>query len=256
MSEPARSASVIGDAEQAVADVIAEITDRLQAGQSVDVEAYAARCPGAAERIRRLVPALQMMEEALRSAPADGETRDEGLSGTLGDFRILREVGRGGMGVVYEAEQISLGRRVALKVLPFAATMDPRQLQRFHNEARAAAGSCSSVRLSGATSNTSSCPVTKRPRRCFSLLQPDVNRRRAARADAGVGVTEHRQVGLAVAVEVADVDAVLVVDAVLQGDPPHAVLAQPLLAPEEDHHLVGLPVRDHQVVDEIGRAHV
>ena len=59
--------------------------------------------------------------------------------GQLGDFRILREVGRGGMGVVYEAEQVSLGRHVALKVLPFAATMDPRQLQRFHNEARAAA---------------------------------------------------------------------------------------------------------------------
>jgi serine/threonine protein kinase/Tfp pilus assembly protein PilF len=63
-----------------------------------------------------------------------------GEHGRLGDFRILREVGRGGMGVVYEAEQISLGRRVALKVLPFAATMDPRHLQRFHNEARAAAG--------------------------------------------------------------------------------------------------------------------
>jgi serine/threonine protein kinase/tetratricopeptide (TPR) repeat protein len=43
------------------------------------------------------------------------------------------------MGVVYEAEQISLGRRVALKVLPFAATLDPRQLQRFKNEAHAAA---------------------------------------------------------------------------------------------------------------------
>src|SRR5262249_28215525 len=57
----------------------------------------------------------------------------------LGDFRILREIGRGGMGVVYEAEQLSLGRRIALKVLPFALTLDPRQLQRFKNEARAAA---------------------------------------------------------------------------------------------------------------------
>src|SRR5262249_11367097 len=48
-------------------------------------------------------------------------------------------IGRGGMGGVYEAEQVSLGRRVALKVLPFAATMDPKQLQRFQNEAKAAA---------------------------------------------------------------------------------------------------------------------
>jgi serine/threonine protein kinase/WD40 repeat protein len=57
----------------------------------------------------------------------------------LGDFRILRELGRGGMGVVYEAEQVSLGRRVALKILSFGVFGDQRQLQRFHNEARAAA---------------------------------------------------------------------------------------------------------------------
>src|SRR5207248_3957145 len=59
--------------------------------------------------------------------------------GELGDFRIVREIGRGGMGVVYEAVQISLGRRVALKVLPFAAAIDAKQLQRFKNEAQAAA---------------------------------------------------------------------------------------------------------------------
>jgi serine/threonine protein kinase len=69
------------------------------------------------------------------SAPA---TETGGL-GELGDFRLVREVGRGGMGVVYEAEQISLRRRVALKVLPFAAALDRRQLQRFQNEALAAA---------------------------------------------------------------------------------------------------------------------
>jgi hypothetical protein len=57
----------------------------------------------------------------------------------LGDFRIVREIGRGGMGVVYEAIQLSLGRRVALKVLPFVAALDPTRLQRFKNEAQAAA---------------------------------------------------------------------------------------------------------------------
>ena len=60
-------------------------------------------------------------------------------SRVLGDFRILREIGRGGMGIVYEAEQISLGRRMALKVLPFASVLDERHLTRFRNEARAAA---------------------------------------------------------------------------------------------------------------------
>ena len=64
--------------------------------------------------------------------PQDDEKR-------LGDFVLVREIGRGGMGVVYEARQLSLGRRVALKVLPFAAVLDSKQIARFKNEAQAAA---------------------------------------------------------------------------------------------------------------------
>src|SRR5205823_3974129 len=57
----------------------------------------------------------------------------------LGDFHILREVGRGGMGVVYEAEQVSLGRRVALKILTQKTLRDAKQRARFEREAKAAA---------------------------------------------------------------------------------------------------------------------
>ncbi len=60
--------------------------------------------------------------------------------GVLGDYQLVREIGRGGMGVVYEALQLSLNRRVALKVFPFAGVLDQRQLQRFKTEAQAAAG--------------------------------------------------------------------------------------------------------------------
>lgn len=70
---------------------------------------------------------------------AVGPAVSSGDLGRIGDFRLIREVGRGGMGVVYEAEQLSLRRRVALKILPFAAAFDARHLQRFRNEALAAA---------------------------------------------------------------------------------------------------------------------
>jgi predicted Ser/Thr protein kinase len=58
---------------------------------------------------------------------------------SLGDFRILREVGRGGMGAVYEAEEKSLGRRVALKVLRFGTVSEPEAVTRFQREAETVA---------------------------------------------------------------------------------------------------------------------
>src|SRR5262249_45378051 len=102
---------------------------------------YTAAHPDLADEIRDLFPALVMMEEVKTGgtephAPAAGP---EKLPRQLGDYRILREVARGGMGVVYEAEQVSLGRHVALKVLPGSAAGDGLRLLRFRREARSAA---------------------------------------------------------------------------------------------------------------------
>jgi serine/threonine protein kinase len=127
-------------------NLLEEFAGRLEAGEAVDVSAFAEAHPEHAEQLRRVLPTMLVLADLGRSASAGGAappstgSDSEAAPGMLGDFRTIREVGRGGMGIVYEAEQLSLGRRVALKVLPFAATMDPRQLQRFHNEARAAAG--------------------------------------------------------------------------------------------------------------------
>jgi tRNA A-37 threonylcarbamoyl transferase component Bud32 len=101
---------------------------------------FLARYPDIAAELAECLDGLEFLQSAAsglrpRAAAAPPTPED----GTLGDFRLLREIGRGGMGVIYEAEQISLRRRVALKVLPLAATLDARQLQRFENEARAAA---------------------------------------------------------------------------------------------------------------------
>ncbi len=124
---------------RAVQEYLAE----LEAGRRPDRRALAERFPDlpaaamapyldALDAVHAASPLLQGPAEA-PAAPAAPDAE------ALGDFRIVREIGRGGMGVVYEAVQRSLGRRVALKVLPFATALDAKRLQRFQHEAQAAA---------------------------------------------------------------------------------------------------------------------
>jgi len=125
-------------AEALMGLVVDEFLERLGRGERPDAEEYARRYPRLATVFRHILPALQVIHLSAdhRRAAEAAEIEPER---PLGDFRIESEIGRGGMGVVYEAVQISLGRRVALKVLPFAAALDAKQLQRFKNEAQAAA---------------------------------------------------------------------------------------------------------------------
>ena len=123
------------------ADILARISDQLQTGGPVDVQTILKAHPEHAQQLEQILPAMGALELLGQgSNDADLTTTDSSTDPPriLGDFRILRELGRGGMGVVYDADQISMNRKVALKVLPFAALLDERQLQRFKNEARAA----------------------------------------------------------------------------------------------------------------------
>src|SRR5262245_58091898 len=129
------------------ADLLAQVADeflaRYRRGERPAPTEYTARHPELAAQLRELFTALRLLEDvrpdpgqAAAPAAASGA---EGAPRRLGEYRIVREIGRGGMGVVYEAEQESLGRRVALKVLPPGALGDARHVERFQREARAAA---------------------------------------------------------------------------------------------------------------------
>jgi len=92
-----------------------------------------------AER-EELAKECELTPPAPHVLPEKSEAGDPPTAGQIGDYELVRELGRGGMGIVYEARQISLNRRVALKMLPFAAVLDERQIARFRTEAQAAAG--------------------------------------------------------------------------------------------------------------------
>lgn len=113
-----------------------EYLAELEAGRRPDRASFLARYPDLAEILSECLDGIELAQSFAKPATTPSP---EFTGAPLGDFQILHEIGHGGMGVVYEAIQLSLGRRVALKVLPFAAALDAKHLQRFKNEAHAAA---------------------------------------------------------------------------------------------------------------------
>ncbi|REK18412.1 MAG: hypothetical protein DWQ37_04050 [Planctomycetota bacterium] len=120
--------------------VVEEFSKRCGRGEDPSIEEYVAQHPQLEDRLREVLPALRM----LRNLSPTGSTRRRmqmavKIPESIGDYRIVREIGRGGMGVVYHAVQESLNRPVALKVLPGSVVAGDNSQQRFRREASIAA---------------------------------------------------------------------------------------------------------------------
>lgn len=112
----------------------------LDAARAPPQDVFLKKHPEIADELRPALEGLALVHRAAEPKPSGMVAPDaEFTAKPIGDFQIVGELGRGGMGVVYEAIQLSLGRHVALKVLPFASGLDEVRLQPFRNEAHAAA---------------------------------------------------------------------------------------------------------------------
>ena len=124
-------------ADDADEDLLYELADefveRHQANECPTVEEYCDNHPHLADRIRKVFPTLIALEANKSPIPTHTHLKK------IGNYDLVREIGRGGMGIVYEALHETLGRRVAVKVLPPRMATNQRSLARFHREARAIA---------------------------------------------------------------------------------------------------------------------
>ena len=133
-----------GTHSEVVLALAEEFVARYRNGERPSLREYTDRHPELAAEIREVFPVVALMEnialvdEREGGAPAPAAPETVPLQ-QLGDYRLIRTIGHGGMGIVYEAEQVSLGRHVALKVLPRPALLERHHLRRFQREAKAAA---------------------------------------------------------------------------------------------------------------------
>jgi eukaryotic-like serine/threonine-protein kinase len=122
-----------------------EFSTALRKGSNPSIAEFADRVPQMREQAFALLQSIMMFEQVSQQEDSrhrlDRSTnrfKSRSLE-VLGDFKIIREIGRGGMGIIYEAEQLSLKRRVALKVLGPSVADSARQLDRFRRESEAIA---------------------------------------------------------------------------------------------------------------------
>ncbi|MEM7311634.1 MAG: WD40 repeat domain-containing serine/threonine protein kinase, partial [Planctomycetota bacterium] len=121
--------------------IVEEFTTQRRNGENPTIEQFVKKYPSYAERIRRVFPMLEFLEFAgdeTKSRSNGDVVRATDTPGQIGEYAIDRELGRGGMGIVYEARHLHLNRRVALKILPDSRLRGTMK-ERFMREARAAA---------------------------------------------------------------------------------------------------------------------
>ena len=130
--------------QEKLADILDRYLQASEQGLPADIDELVADCPELRTAVCDYLEGLQLLEGGAAAFRQHAGTPAKPASvplvtRELGDFQLVQEIGRGGMGIVYEARQMSLDRKVALKVLPFASMLDSKQIQRFQNEARSAA---------------------------------------------------------------------------------------------------------------------
>ena len=126
------------DSHDPIDELADDFVSRMEAGESPSIEEYCERYPELAGQIRELFSTLAMLQEA-KPKTGGAICEPSSLPERIGSYEVCREIGRGGMGVVYEARHRELGRLVALKLLPRRTSTDRRALARFHREGRAIA---------------------------------------------------------------------------------------------------------------------
>ncbi len=140
---PKKKKKLSADDPEALEKIVDHFTSRLRAGKHPSIAEYQEKFPSLKDEIEDLLASVAMIEKLKPSSTSPEMDRRslEEVSGLkrIGNYEVVGEIGRGGMGIVFEAIHESLGRRVAIKVMPTPLVNRSKYIERFQREAKAAA---------------------------------------------------------------------------------------------------------------------